>query len=179
MITDPFFVVLPAAKLAVGASGGTMIDLFNGSTDRILRVRSARVWPDIISAITGTRTLFRLQRTSAVGTGGDAITPLPWDTGLAPFNLGAGVTCRSLPTGGATLGVTLGTVNFDPDEVGLAAAHIAGSGDLGEMIPAVVRDVPGMVLRPSSGAAIVAEGSSLSANVWVELVFTAEILRPV
>jgi hypothetical protein len=171
----PFHIVLPATKLAVGASGSTMIDLWNGTTDLLLRVRSARVFPDIISAITGTRVLFRLQRTTAVGTGGDAITPLAFDTGAEVLK--AAVSCRSLPTGGATLGSTLGVVNFDPDETGLAAAHIGGSGDLGELLPLAVRQGPGLVLRPSAGCAIVGEGSSLSANVWCVVVFSAEPLR--
>jgi hypothetical protein len=170
-----FHIVLPAAKLAVASGGGTMIDLFNATTDLLLRVRSARVFPDIISAITGTRTVFRLQRTTDVGTGGTGITPLAFDTGLEVLK--AAVSCRSLPTGGATLGATLGTINFDPDEVGLAAAHIAGSGDLGELLPLAVRQGPGLVIRPSAGCAIVAEGSSLSANVWVAITFTAEGLR--
>jgi hypothetical protein len=175
MNLSPFHIVLPAAKLAVGASGSTMIDLWNGTTDLLLRVRSARVFPDIIAAITGTRTLFRLQRTTAVGTGGDAITPLAFDPGLGVLK--AAVSCRSLPTGGATVGATLGVVNFDPDETGLAAAHIGGSGDLGELLPLAVRQGPGLVIRPSAGCAIVGEGSSLSANVWVAITFSAEGLR--
>jgi hypothetical protein len=175
MISDPFYIALPAAKLAVASSGGTMIDLFNGTTDRLLRVRSARVFADTIAAITGTPTLFRLQRTTDVGTGGTAITPLPFDPGLAVLK--AAVSCRSLPTGGATLGGTLGTINGNPDEAAASALDAAWSGGTGELLPEVVRNGPGLVLRPSAGCAIVAEGSSLVANVWVAVVFSAEPLR--
>jgi hypothetical protein len=175
MISDRMYIALPAAKLAVASGGGTMIDLFNGTTDRLLRVRSARVFPDTIAAITGTPTLFRLQRTTDVGTGGTAITPLPFDPGMRVLQ--ALVSCRSLPTGGATLGSTLGVINGNPDEAAESALEAAWSGSLGELLPEVVRNGPGLVLRPSAGCAIVAEGSSLVANVWCVITFTAEALR--
>jgi hypothetical protein len=175
MTSDPFYIALPAAKLAVAAAGGTMIDLFNGTTDGLLRVRSARVFADTIAAITGTPTLFRLQRTTAVGTGGTAITPLPFDDGMEVLK--ASVSCRSLPTGGATLGGTLGTINGNPDEAAESALEAAWSGTLGELLPEPVRLGPGLVVRPGAGCAIVAEGSSLVANVWCVVVFSSEPLR--
>lgn len=175
MIFHPLHVVLPAAKLAVAAGGGTMIDLFNGTADRLLRVRSARVFADCIAAITGVPILFRLQRTTDVGTGGTAITPLAFDLGLEVLK--ASVSCRSLPTGGATLTSTLGTINGNPDEAAESALAAAWSGTKGELLPEAVRNGPGLVLRPSAGCAIVAEGSSLVANVWCVLTFSAEPLR--
>ena len=175
MTLDPFYIVLPAAKLAVGASGSTMIDLFNGTTDRLLRVRSARVFADCIAAITGVPILFRLQRTTDVGTGGTAITPAPFDLGMEVLK--ATVSCRSLPTGGATLTTTLGTINGNPDEAAASALDAAWSGTLGELLPEAVRHGPGLVVRPGAGLAIVAEGSSLVANVWCVVVFAAEPLR--
>jgi hypothetical protein len=175
MISDRMYIALPAAKLAVASGGGTMIDLFNATTDRLLRVRSARVFADCIAAITGVPILFRLQRTTDVGTGGTAITPLAFDLGLQPLQ--ATVSCRSLPTGGATLSSTLGTINGNPDEAAESALEAAWSGTLGELLPEAVRNGPGLVVRPGAGCAIVAEGSSLVANIWVILVFTSEPLR--
>jgi hypothetical protein len=175
MNSDRFYIVLPAAKLAVAAGGGTMIDLFNGTTDRLLRVRSARVFADCIAAITGVPILFRLQRTTDVGTGGTAITPLAFDLGLQPLQ--ATVSCRSLPTGGATTGATLGTINGNPDEAAESALEAAWSGTLGELLPEPIRHGPGLVVRPGAGCAIVAEGSSLVANVWCVVVFSSEPLR--
>ena len=175
MNSNPFYIALPAAKLAVAAGGGTMIDLWNGTTNRLLRVRSARVFADCIAAITGVPILFRLQRTTDIGTTGTAIVPLPFDEGMEPLR--GLVSCRSLPGGGATLGATLGTINGNPDEAAESALDASWSGTLGELLPEAVRNGPGLVVRPGAGCAIVAEGSSLVANVWTIITFSAEPLR--
>lgn len=120
---------------AVGANQ-VHCDLFNATGSGLrLKVLSARVIPDIDTAIAGTvaAEMF-LTRTTAVGTGGTAMTLdntaltgisiSELDTDNAALN--ANITARSRPTGGATAGAILG-VRYVMTEETSAAAQVAGT----------------------------------------------------
>ena len=88
------------SPVAAGAANRIWMDIFNASgSGVVMRVRKLFV-VSAMTAVTGAPSTFQLERTSAVGTGGTAITVLKADTSDA--NLPAQVTARIAPTGGAT-----------------------------------------------------------------------------
>lgn len=105
---------------AAGAANQRLQDLFNASGSGVLiKVRKLFIQCDM-SAITGVGHRFDVIRTSAVGTGGTAITFQKADTANA--NLPAGVTARARATGGATEGGTMFSIGVDPEETRPGAA---------------------------------------------------------
>lgn len=119
---------------AVG-SNKVHADLFNATgSGRVLRLISARVLPDIDTAVTGVVAVeIGLTRTTAVGTGGTAATadgttltaPALSRLDTASSALPAGVTARSGPTGGATGGALLGLRQVFTEETNAGAALAA------------------------------------------------------
>lgn len=85
---------------AAAAAARIDVDLFNAAgSGVILRVRKLFIYTNL-AAVTGAASVFDVDRTSAVGTGGTAITANTADTNDAA--LPAQVTCRAIPTAGAT-----------------------------------------------------------------------------
>ena len=94
---DDWFVWFTPATNAASRSVG---DLFNADATAIVRVRG--VWiVHTVTAITGVAMGFDLNKTSAVGTGGTAMTPRPLDSAFAALD--SDITARAGATGGATL----------------------------------------------------------------------------
>jgi hypothetical protein len=138
---------------AVGANK-VHCDLFNADATAILKVVSAKVLPDIDTAVTGVVSAeIALTRTTAVGTGGTAHTLESTSLTAAAINkldtasaaLDADITARLNPAGGATAGVLLGIRHVFTEETSAA-------GQLAAMIGAefINPDFP-VYVRPSSG----------------------------
>jgi hypothetical protein len=106
-------------SFAALAQNSLRFDLFNGSgsgkTVNILAI----VMQKNFASVTGVAFECDLVRTTTVGTGGSAITPLKFDTGVA--NLPAQVTVRSTATGGAALGSNIRQVFLHSEETNVAA----------------------------------------------------------
>lgn len=138
---------------AVGASK-VHCDLFNGDASIILKVISAKVLPNIDTAVTGTvSSAIFFTRTTAVGTGGTAATLENTTLVGHAINkldtsspvLDADITARAAPSGGATAGATLGVRHVFMEETNAGAALAAMQG-----AEYVVADAP-IYVRPGSG----------------------------
>jgi hypothetical protein len=85
---------------AAAAAARIDFDLFNASgSGRIIRVRKIFIYTNL-AAVTGAASVFDIDRTSAVGTGGTVITANLMDTNDPAVP--AQITARAIPTGGAT-----------------------------------------------------------------------------
>ncbi|MCA1570826.1 MAG: hypothetical protein LC798_11015 [Chloroflexi bacterium] len=97
-----------------GAQNQITLDVFNAAgSSAIVKLRKLFVHHNQ-SAITGVGHVFDLDTTTAVGTGGTAITLRTLDT-TNPV-VPAAVTARMNATGGATKGFTLFSLSSDPEE---------------------------------------------------------------
>lgn len=106
-----------------GAQNEIVIDLFNGAgSGKTVRVKRLFLQHNM-AAITGVGHLFDVDLTSAVGTGGTAVTGRPADPANAAIP--AQITCRHAATGGATKDFTLFGVAVDPEETRPGAALMA------------------------------------------------------
>lgn len=161
---------------AVGANK-VHADLFNASGSAlVLKVLSAKVLPDIDTAVTGVVAAeVALTRTTAVGTGGTAATldstslTAPTIVELDTSNpaLHANITARAAPAGGATAGALLGLRHVFTEETNAGAALAALLG--AEFVtcgPVIVRE--GQGLRFVQGA--VASVGTLNFEITFETV---------
>ncbi len=116
---------------AVGASK-VFCDLFNATgSGNSLRIVQARAFPNLDTAVTGTLGIqLYLTRTTAVGTGGTAMTlegtslTAPAISKLDPGSaaLSASITARSAPAGGATAGAVIGWAGMFTEETNAGSA---------------------------------------------------------
>lgn len=138
-----------------------------------MRVVSILQIPNITTAVTGVVFDWLLERTTAVGTGGTAITPWQADTG---DTLDADITCRSKPTGGATAGTDLRTYSISSEETNAATIQIASQGGLELVQPALwpVNHGKGIVLRQNQGLRCVQITNSVAGNTGWLITFTVE-----
>lgn len=131
--------------VGVAAARTTHLDLFNAvGSGRVLRIRDIRAVPDIATAVTGVGFRWEVLRTSAVGTGGTAITPQKLDTAHA--NLPGQITARQKPTGGATTSALLFGLSVHGEETQAAAQLMQGLNILGGDDPIVLREGYGLKL---------------------------------
>lgn len=163
---DVFKLIVP--PIAVGANK-VFMDLFNGTTDRILQLISARPVVDGSVAVVGTLAVnLYLTRTTAVGTGGTAATAENTNLANPSVNsidnriaLPAGVTARSAPTGGATAGAVLGMRSVFSEETNTASFNTY------EFIES------GVILVPANSGIRVVQGAVASVgNIGLELLFS-------
>lgn len=100
--------------LAAGAQNQRLIDLFNASgSGKIIKVKKLFMQCNQ-AAITGVGLQYDVKRTTAVGTGGTALTGEKADSTNAA--LPAQITARARATGGATEGSILFPLGVDPEE---------------------------------------------------------------
>jgi hypothetical protein len=173
-VTDKYkkhFCVCIESQVWVAAATTIHWDLFNADASKIIRVKSVIQQADLVTAIaTGVAANFRLNRTSAVGTGGTAKTPWPIDTGLT---LDADVTCRSKPTGGATEGQMIRSYTIMGEETNAFALQLAALGGV-ELIPPWMREIGGLLIRPGTGLSCTqATSTALGQSSWI-VGFTTE-----
>lgn len=149
-------------------------DLFNADASAIVRVKSIKQIPDVVTPVTGVSTSWKFTRTTAVGTGGTVITP--WLPDLSQATLDADITCRSKPTGGATEGDILRNYIMSSEEA-YAGTHIWLAAQGLELVPPILGDVSfgkGIVLRQNQGLRVVQITSSAAGNTAWLLSFTVE-----
>lgn len=165
------WVVSTGNTIHVGAARTTLLDLFNAvGSGAILRVTGLYIIP-ALAAVTGVGQTYELIRTSAVGTGGTALTPAAFDT--TNTALPAQVTARTKPTGGATTATTLLFVNGSSEETNPYAsmASTLNHIPIGGMFSP---QETGFVLREGFGIKVDQTTNSAVGNVNVVVVFTRE-----
>lgn len=164
---DTFVAWFPWTVL-VAAARTTHLDLFNASgSGKVLRVRALIAKVGIAAAVTGVGFHWELVKTSAVGTGGTAITPRPRDSANAA--LPAQITARQKPTGGATTAHLVDGFALHSEETH-AASHLLAGVNL--MAPCNGGQM--LVLREGEGLKVDQVTNSAAGNVGWTLVFTAE-----
>lgn len=155
-----YVAVIPAS--AAGAAK-VFFDLFNAETDYVATV--SKVTPEVSGSVAVIGTLavdLTAQRTSAIGTGGAAATPVKLDT-LLP-NIPANITVRSAPTGGATAAGAVGFASLFTEETN-AGTYLSS---LVNLLPAPV------VLRANEGLSVVQGAVASVGNVAFIIVFSVE-----
>lgn len=171
--SKPVFSALIPSQVHVAAANTAHWDLFNADAALIVRVLSILQVPNITTAVTGVVFDWLLERTTAVGTGGTAITSWAADTG---DSLDADITCRSKPTGGATQSTDLRNYSLSSEETNAATIQVASMGGL-ELIPSphlVVNGGKGIVLRQNQGLRCVQVTNSAAGNTGWLITFSVE-----
>lgn len=147
-------------------------DLFNADASLLVRVLSIKQIPDIVTAVTGVAFSWKLARTTAVGTGGSALTA--WLPDTTQTALDADITCRSKPTGGATESTILFNYNLHGEETNTGTVVVASQGGL-ELVPGPLQDYRGgILLRQNQGLRCVQITSSAAGNTGWLIAFTVE-----
>lgn len=168
------YVALIPSQVHVAAANTVHWDLFNADAALVVRVISIRQIPNITTAVTGIVFDWILERTTAVGTGGSAITP--WLQDLSGSALDVDITCRSKPTGGATGGDDLFRYSLSSEETNAATIQVASQGGL-ELVPAGLLPMnggSGIVLRQNQGLKCIQVTSSAAGNTGWLITFTVE-----
>lgn len=171
---DLHFYNIPS-QVHVAAANTVHWDLFNADPAIVVRVSSIRQIPNITTAVTGVVFDWKLERTTAVGTGGTAQTA--WGHDLSQAALDADITCRTKPTGGATAGATLFNYSLSSEETNTATIQIASHGGL-ELVPNILQGLgsayTGIVLRQNQGLRCTQITSSAAGNTGWLIGFTVE-----
>lgn len=132
---------------AANAANRILGDIWNGSASGIMRVRGVWFSPTY-TAITGAAIDWILGRTTAIGTGGTAVTFAPMDT--ANPAVISGMSARANPTGGATAGTELFRAYTLNEETSAAFQIFATINQL----PQINERLYEVVLRPGEGFAV-------------------------
>ena len=168
-----YFFMIPS-QVHVAAASTVHWDLFNADAALIVRVVSILQIPNITTAVTGVVFDWLLERTTAAGTGGSALTA--WLPDLSQAALDADITARSKPTGGATQSTDLRNYSLSGEETNAATIQIASQGGL-ELVPEPLQAVnggQGFVLRQNQGLRCVQVTNSAAGNTGWLISFTVE-----
>lgn len=172
--SKPTYFWLIPSQVHVNSANTVHWDMFNADAALICRVLSILQIPNITTAVTGIVFDWLLERTSAVGTGGSALTAwLPDSTQTA---LDADITARSKPSGGATQSTDLRNYSLSSEETNAATIQIASQGGL-ELIPPPLQPVfggQGIVLRQNEGIRCVQQTASAAGNSGWLIGYTVE-----
>lgn len=172
--TKPSYAFLIPSQVHVAVANTVHWDLFNADATVVVRVLSILQIPNITTAVTGVVFDWLLERTTAVGTGGSAISA--WQADLSDAALDVDVTCRSKPTGGATQSTDLRNYSISSEETNTATIQIASMGGL-ELIPAPMLPTnggQGLVLRANQGLRCVQVTNSAAGNTGWLITVTSE-----
>jgi hypothetical protein len=172
--TKPTYFYLIPSQVHVNSANTVHWDVFNADAALIVRVLSILQIPNITTAVTGIVFDWLLERTSAVGTGGSALTAwLPDSTQTA---LDADITARSKPSGGATQSTDLRNYSLSSEETNASTIQVASMGGL-ELIPVALQPAAGgqgIVLRQDQGIRCVQVTASAAGNTGWLICFTVE-----
>lgn len=172
--SKPLYAMLIPSQVHVAVANTVHWDLFNADAALVVRVLSILQIPNVTTAVTGVVFDWLLERTTAVGTGGSAITA--WLADLNDTALDADITCRSKPTGGATASTDLRRYSISSEETNAATIQLASQGGLELVHPAVwpVNHGRGIVLRQNQGLRCVQETNSAAGNTGWLITFSVE-----
>lgn len=172
--TEPMYFLNIPSQVHVNSASTVHWDLFNGDAALLVRVLSIRQIPNINTAVTGIVFDWLLERTTAVGTGGSALTA--WLAQLNDTALDADITARSKPTGGATQSTDLFNYSLSSEETNAATIQIASQGGLELVPPPLLQQNggKGIVLRQNEGIRCVQVTASVAGNTGWLIGFTVE-----
>ena len=164
--TTPTWIFASGNSANVAATRTTHFDMFNASgSGKIITIEGIYIIPTL-AAVTGVGLTWEIIRTSAIGTGGTSLTGRPFDT--TNTALGANVTARSKPTGGATTNYILMYPNTSSEET-IAYASMAS---ILNHMPNVCARLQSITLREGEGIKIDQTTSSAVGSTNIQIVFT-------
>lgn len=168
-----YFYNIPS-QVHVAAANTVHWDMFNADATAIVRVLSILQIPNITTAVTGVVFDWLLEKTTAVGTGGSALTA--WKADENDAALDADITARSKPTGGATQSTDLRNYSISSEETNAGTINIASRGGLEVLPPPLTRlyGGKGLVLRQNQGIRCVQVTNSAAGNTGWLIGFTVE-----
>lgn len=172
--SKPIYAYTIPSQVHVASASAVHWDLFNADAALIVRILSILQIPNITTAVTGVVFDWLLERTTAVGTGGSALTA--WLADLNDAALDADITCRSKPTGGATQSTDLRNYSLSSEETNAATIMVASLGGL-ELVPKPLlpeNGGKGIVLRTNQGIRCVQITNSLAGNTGWLITFSVE-----
>jgi hypothetical protein len=172
----PYFFQIPS-QVHVASANTVHWDLFNADASLVVRVFSIQQIPNIVTAVTGVAFAWKIARTTAVGTGGSALTA--WKADIDDTDLDADITLRSKPTGGATESDILLNYNLHGEETNAGTQMFAGlsAGGVANLVPWQLRpphSEKGLVLRQNQGLRCVQITSNVNGNTGWLIGFTVE-----
>lgn len=155
----PTWTVATQNQVNVAAARTTHFDIFNDAgSGKVLRVIGVYIIPTLV-AVVGIGLTWEIIRTSTVGTGGAALTPVPFDS--ANIALPAEITARSKPAGGATTSITWFYPNASSEETDPYASlaswlnHIASADShFSEAQPLVLHEGEGLKVDQTTNSNI-------------------------
>jgi hypothetical protein len=168
-----YYIDIPL-QVHVAAAKTIHWDLFNADASLVVRVLTIRQIPGIVTTVSGVATTWTLNRTTAVGTGGTALTPWLPDTNETALD--ADITARSKPTGGATEETLLRSYTIHSEESNAGTIIIASMGGL-ELLPQpllAAQGSQGLVLRQNQGLSVSQTVSSAAGWTGWLIGFTVE-----
>jgi hypothetical protein len=161
-------VVTTGSQANVAATSTVFLDLWNATgSGVVVRVLGLYIIPSL-TAVTGVGMTWQIGRTSAIGTGGTASTPRPYDTTNGTLN--ASITSRTKPTGGATMNYNLFPVNSTSEET----LTVASFASLFNNIPIVTPFQQALVIRENEGMRVEQTTNSAVGSTTITAVFTLE-----
>jgi len=167
--TADTFIAATGNSANVAAARTTHFDLFNASgSGKILEVVGLLIIPTL-TAVTGIGMTWELIKTSAVGTGGTAVTPRAMDSANAA--LPAGITARSKPTGGATTNFVLSYPNTSSEET---SPYAGMASILNHLAMTTMLDVQPLTLREGEGIKLDQTTNSAVGSTNIQVVFIAK-----
>ena len=163
------FIVDTGLSANVAAARTTHFDLFNAVGSGItLEIHGVFILPSL-TAVTGVGLTWELIRTSAVGSGGTALTPRPLDS--TNTALSASVTARSKPTGGATTDVVLTYMQSSSEET---SPYAGMASILNHLTFASSPDVQTLTINPGEGIKIDQTLSSSVGTTNIRIAFSVK-----
>ena len=156
----------------VASASSIAWDIFNADATLLVRVLSIAQIPDIVSAVTGVSITWEMDRTTAVGTGGTAITA--WLPDLSQTAMDADITFRLRPSGGATVSTILAQWQTSAEETN-NAAQIMQMVRVFNAVPAYLRETgQGILLRQNQGMRVLQNTNTDQGRSNWEVVITVE-----
>ena len=172
--TKPTYFYNIPSQVHVAVANTVHWDMFNADATAIVRILSIRHIPDMVTAVaTGVPFAWLLERTTAVGTGGTALTA--WLPDTTQTALDADITARSKPTGGATQSTDLINYQTHGEETNTGTMTVASLGGL-ELVPQplILGTLRGIILRQNQGLRCVQITNSALGNSGFFIGFSVE-----
>jgi hypothetical protein len=167
--TAPTYIFAATALSNVAASRTTHLDVFNASgSGKIMKIIGVFNIP-ALAAVTGVGLTWEIIKTSAVGTGGAAITGRPYDSANAA--LPSQITCRSKPTGGATTNFAIQYINTSSEET---SAYATSASMFNHLLTYMDIFAQPLVLREGEGMKMDQTTSSAVGTTTIQILFTLE-----
>lgn len=161
----PTFSAVTFRTIGAAATAQNLFSLYNGSTDRVVRIRKLVVQMDATAVLTAVSPLFKTSKIAAAPGAGVALTKVAFDTGAEASNSDIVAKGACSADGGSLTAIT-GTLGDNIWEAFLMRLHTAVGQVLAPEIPALPTCPKEMdfVLRPGKGLVVNIVAAAAASN---------------